>query len=99
MAKPLPAVEADLKVQHLQIKNLLPVVGQYNVQMRDGALDLNARIKYSGQGTVVVIDDLLLEGAKIDYVHAAETKHKEVRRAKQVATKAKEVHQDPSVRV
>lgn len=99
LAKPLPAVEADLKVQHLQMKDLLPVVGQYNLQFRDGVLDLNGRIKYSGQGTVVAIDEVLLEGAKIDYVHAAATKHKEVRRAKKVAKKAKEVHQDPSVRV
>jgi hypothetical protein len=98
-AKPLPAVEADLKVQHLRITNLLPVVGRYNVQCRDGALDLNARVMYSDQATVVAINDLLLEGAKIDYVHAARTKQKEIRRAKKVVAKAKEIHQDPTVRV
>lgn len=99
LAKPLPSVEADLKLQRLQIKNLLPVVGRYNVQFRDGALDLNGRVKYSGQATVVAIKDLLLEGAKIDYVHAAETKHREARQVKKVAEKAKEVNQNPSVRV
>jgi len=88
LAKPLPSVEADLKLQRLQIKNLLPVVGRYNVQFRDGALDLNGRVKYSGQATVVAIKDLLLEGAKIDYVHAAETKHREVRQVKKVVEKA-----------
>jgi Domain of Unknown Function (DUF748) len=99
MAKPMPAVEADLKVQHFQIKNVLPMVGPHNVQIRDGVLDLNARITYSGQTTVVAIKELLLEGAKIDYVHAAETTHKEARRAVKVAKQAKELHQDPSVRI
>ena len=99
MAKPLPEVEADLKLQRVQIKNLLPVLGRYNVQFRDGALDLSGRVTYSGQATVVAIKELLLEGAKIDYVHAAETKHREVRQVKRVAEKAKEVYQDPSVRV
>lgn len=99
LARPLPAIEADLNVQRLRIRNLLPLVERYNVQCRDGALDLHARVKYSGQATVVAINELLLEGAKIDYVHAAATKHKEVRRAKKVAQKAKEVHDDPSVLV
>jgi len=99
LAKPMPAVDADLNVQRLRIKNLLPLVERYNVQCRDGALDLKGRVKYSGQATVVAINELLLEGAKIDYVHAAETKRKEVRRAKKVAQKAKEVHQDPTMRV
>jgi hypothetical protein len=99
MAKPLPEVDADLKLQRVQIKNLLPVLGRYNVQFRDGALDLSGRVKYSGQATVVAIKELLLEGAKIDYVHAAETKRKEVRQVKKVAEKAKEVNQDPSVLV
>ena len=99
MATPLPEIEADLKLQRLQIKNLLPVLGRYNVQFRDGALDLSGRVKYSGHATVVAIKELLLEGAKIDYVHAAETKHREVRQVKKVAEKAKEVNQDSSVRV
>jgi Domain of Unknown Function (DUF748) len=99
LAKPTPVVDADLKIDRLQIKNLLPVAGRYNLQIRDGALDLNGRVKYSTQDTVVAISELLLEGAKIDYVHAAETKQKEVRRAKKVVEKAKQVHQDPTVRV
>ena len=99
LAKPQLKVDADLKVQRLHIKHLLPAVERFNLQFRDGALDLNARVKHSSQSTVVAIDELLLDGAKIDYVHAAATKHKEIRRAEKVGQKAKEVHQDPSVLV
>ncbi|MGG7383183.1 hypothetical protein ACQ7B2_32150, partial [Escherichia coli] len=56
-------------------------------------------VQYSEESTVVVIDELRLQEAKIDYVHSAATKPKEVQRAKKVAEKAKEVHQDPTTRV
>jgi hypothetical protein len=96
---PVPRVDADLKINRLQLKNLLPVARRFNVQCREGALDLNGRVQYSKESTVVAIGDLRLEDAKIDYVHSAATKPKEVRRAKKVAETAKEAHQDPTVRV
>jgi Domain of Unknown Function (DUF748) len=99
LAIPMPRLEADVKVDRLQVKNLLPVAGRFNVQCRAGALDLTARIQYSSESTMVAIDELRLQDAKIDYVHSAATKPKEVRRVKKVAQEAKEAHQDPTVRV
>ncbi len=96
LAIPVPRVEADLKVDRLQLKNLLPIAGRYNVQCTTGALDLHARVKYSTEATIVEINELRLQDAKIDYVHSAATKPKEVRRAKKVAEKANEA---PSTRV
>ena len=96
---PVPRVDADVKIERLRLKNLLPVAGRFNVQCREGSLDVNGRLQYSKESTIVAIGDLRLEDAKIDYVHAAATKSKEVRRAKKVAEKAKEAHQDPTVTV
>ncbi|HEX6948596.1 MAG TPA: DUF748 domain-containing protein [Nitrospira sp.] len=97
LAIPVPRVEADLKIDRFQIKNLLPVAGRFNLQCREGALDLNGRVQYSKESTVVAIDDLRLQDAKIDYVHSAATKSKEVHRAKKVAQKVKKANQDTSV--
>lgn len=99
LAIPVPRLESNLKIDRLQLKNLLPVAGRFNVQCRDGALDLNGRVQYSKESTIVAIDDLRLQDAKIDYVHSAATKPKEVQRAKKVALEAKQAHQDPTVRV
>lgn len=98
-AIPLPRVDADLKVDRLQMKDLLPIVGRYNVQCTAGSLDLHGRVQYSKESTVVAINELLLRDAKIDYVHSAATKPKEVQRAKKVVEKTKEAHQDPTTRV
>ena len=99
LAIPMPRVEADLTVDRLQLKNLLPIAGRYNVQCTTGLLDLHARVKYSREATIVAINELRLQDAKIDYVHSAATKPKEVQRAKKVAEKANEAHKDPTTRI
>jgi len=99
LAIPVPRVDADLKIDRLQLKNLLPVARRFNVQCREGALDLSGRVQYSKESTVVAISDLRLQDAKVDYVHSAATKPKEVRRAKKAAETAKEAHRDPTVTV
>jgi hypothetical protein len=70
---------------------------QYNVQLRQGILDVRGRVKHSGKLTVVNIDQFLLEGVKLDYVHAAQTKEREKKQIKKGAENVKEVHQDPSI--
>lgn len=99
LAIPLPKVEADLSVIRLQVKDLLPVVGRYHVQCTAGSLDLRGRVQYSKEATLVAIDELRLEDAKIDYVHPGSAKPREVQRAKTVVNKAKDVHNDPTTRI
>lgn len=99
LAKPQPVIETDLKIQRLQLKHLLPVVQRYNLQVGDGALDLAGRIEHSNRATIVSIDELLLDRARIDYVHSAATSHTEKRRAKKVADKAKEANRNPSIKI
>jgi hypothetical protein len=99
LAIPLPRVEADLKVDRLRMKDLLPIVGRYNVQCTAGSLDLHGRLQYSKESTIVAINELRLQDARIDYVHSAVTKSKEVQRAKKVAEKAKEAHKNPTTLV
>ena len=97
LAKPDPRLEAQLKITRLALESLLPILQKYNVQFRRGTLDLVGQVKHVGVSTVVELQHFLLEDAKVDYVHAAETKLKEVAQAKKGAQKVKEVHQDPTL--
>ena len=99
LAIPVAKVEGDLTVDHLQLNDLLPISGHYNVQCTEGVLNLNGQVQYSSESTIIAIRDLRLEDAKIDYVHSAPTKSKEVQRVKKVAEKAKEAHKDPTTQV
>ena len=97
LAKPDPRMEGELHIKHFSLTNLMPVTGQFNVQLQQGALDVMGHVQHSGTTTVVDINQFTLEGVKGDYVHMAQTKQKEVARAKKGAEKVKEAHQDPTL--
>ncbi len=97
LATPSPRLDGDLKVQHLTLPTLRPLAGQYNVQLRQGAFHMTGHVNYAAPTTVVEIQDFVLEDAKIDYIHTAQTKDKEAQRAKKGAEHAMGVHKDPSV--
>jgi Domain of Unknown Function (DUF748) len=96
-AKPNPAFDVELRLQRVELKHLLPVIGRYNVQLRSGALDMSGRMQHSSHATVLAIDTFVLDDAKIDYVHAAATKDIERTRVKKGAERAKEAHRNPAV--
>lgn len=97
LAKPSPRLDGDVKVRHLTLPTLRPLIGPYNVQLHQGTFDMTGHVNYSSSTTVVDIHDFVLEDAKADYIHTAQTKDKEAQRAKKGAESAKAVHKDPSV--
>ncbi len=99
LAKPHPGLEAQVKVQDLHLDSLLPVAERFNVQVRQGLLDLSGRVEYSSTKTKLLIDQLILENAKVDYVHASGTADKEPARLKQGARHAQKAHRNPAVLV
>ncbi len=98
LAKPMPAVNLEAKVRDLPLQPLRSLTERYNVQFRDGQCDVTGRIEYTGSAAkVVALDGFLLKNAKIDYVHAAETKGQERKRVEKGAQSAKEAHADAEV--
>lgn len=97
LAKPSPRVDGDLKVQHLTLPTLRPLTRGYNVQVRQGKFDMSGHVNSSAPTTIVSVNNFLLEGAKVDYVHTAQTKHKEVKTVEKGAENVKDVHKDPSI--
>ncbi len=97
LAKPHPRVEGDLKIEHFSLPALRPLTGKYNIQLRHGDLDLTAHVKYAAPTTMVDVNELLVEGAKVDFVHTTQTKQKKKQQVKKAAEKANDVHTEPSV--
>jgi hypothetical protein len=97
LVKPSPRIEGELKVQHLRLPTLLPITGQYNVQLQRGAFEMTSHVKYAAPTMVVHVHAFVLEDAKVDYVHQTETKDKEIKRVKKGAENIKEIRRDPSV--
>jgi membrane protein len=97
LAKPSPRIDGEMKVHHLSLPTLRPLTKPYNVQLRQGALDMTGHFTYDAPKTVVEINDLVVDGANVDYVHSEETKDTVAEKAKKGGEKATHVQKDPSV--
>ena len=64
LAKPDPRIEGELQIKHFSLTNLMPVTGQYNVQLHQGALDVTGHVEHSGNTTVVDINQFTLEASR-----------------------------------
>jgi hypothetical protein len=98
-AQPLPGVDAQVQVEDLRLAGLRDVAEPFNVQLRQGRLDLSGRVTYAKAQAKLLLDRVLLENAKIDYVHRPESAGKETARAKQVGKKAQQAQRDSAVQI
>ncbi|HWG96156.1 MAG TPA: DUF748 domain-containing protein, partial [Nitrospira sp.] len=55
LATPSPRMDGDLKVRHLTLPTLRPLMGQYNIQLRQGVFDMTGHVNYASPTTVVDI--------------------------------------------
>jgi hypothetical protein len=63
------------------LKDLLPLAGRVNLQVRDGILDAKGHVEYSPAIEVVELQELTVDGLRADYVHAGGS----IAKAKQAA--------------
>lgn len=95
LAKPLPSVDASVKLSGLRIADLKPLVGDYNLVMKEGTFSATGRVMHEKQ-TVLSLESFVLEGAKIGYVYQPKTKSKQRRQLERGAEQAAKAHRDPS---
>lgn len=95
LAKPLPSVDASVKLSGLRIADLKPIVGDYNLVMKEGTFSATGRVMHEKQ-TVLALESFVLEGAKIAYVYKQETESKQRRQLERGAEQAAKAHRDPS---
>jgi hypothetical protein len=84
LAEPHLGVEAQIRLRDIPLERLLPVTTRANVHLTGGILAGEGRVEYSPQARLARLDDLAIDGLKVDYVHAAATAAAEKRRAQKV---------------
>jgi hypothetical protein len=99
LAQPYLGLECDMKVEEVPAEKLGPVAGRYNIQIRKGVVTAQGHVEYAPWVKEVRLQELLMDKLHADYVHSAATAKKEKVVAKRVAQKAKEIHQDPELKV
>lgn len=96
LADPQVGINADLVLEHVALEPFLPVTGRYNVQVRGGVLSAKGHLEHTAEGeTKANLKTIIVEQARMDYVHAPETTAKEARVGRAVVQTAKKLQNHP----
>jgi hypothetical protein len=97
LATPHVGLQADIRLQQLDLDYFKPVTDRYNLQVSGGRLSADGTIEYAPRIKVVDLRDALIEGVHVDYVHTPQTAEAETETAKAVAQSAREVSNHPEI--
>ena len=89
LAEPHLGVDADVTLTHLALKELLPLAGRMNLQVREGTFDANGHVEYSPSVEQVELQDLTVDGLRADYVQAGNSAEKAKPAVRSTASRAK----------
>jgi hypothetical protein len=100
LSEPNIGIDARLVLSHVALEPFLPVTGRYNFQVRGGVLSAEGHLEYTAEGqTNANLKSMTVENAKIDFVHAPQTKAKEKQMGKTTVQTAKELKDNPQAKV
>ena len=97
LAEPHMGINVDVSLDDVKLDDIVPVTGRFNVQLRRGRLSAKGHVEYSPYTKAVRLSDLLMDGVRLDYVHAASTRQSEKHVAKEVARAAEKASNHPDL--
>ncbi|NTV15227.1 MAG: DUF748 domain-containing protein [Desulfobulbaceae bacterium] len=91
LAEPHPGAKARFQLKNVPIDILNSVASRSNLSIQDGVLRASGDAEYAPKVKIAHLDDLTIQGMKIDYIHSQSTADAEKRRAAIVGKTAKEL--------
>ena len=95
LSEPHMGIYADIELRDIRLDDVVPVTGRYNIQLRKGLLSAKGHVEYSPAIKEAKLSDLLMEGVRLDYVHAAHTQASEEKMASETAQAAAKLSNHP----
>ena len=97
LAEPIPGVKAAIKLNNVPLDYFKPVLARANLTIAGGVLSASGNIENSSKVQTAQMEDVTIDGIKLDYIHAEKTAAAEKKRAKAVGKAAGELSNKPDV--
>lgn len=97
LAEPLPGIKARMKLEKVPVDYLQPVFARSNVVVSGGVLGASGNVEYAPNVKVAHLEELTIQGMKLDYVHSEKTAGAELQRAVVVGKAASKISNKPGL--
>ncbi len=97
LAEPTAAVDADIRLDQVQLDYFKPMLARMNLWISGGALWADGHVESGPQVENFHLKNLTLRAVQLDYVHSTQTAAEEKARAAQVGRAAQALSRAPAV--
>jgi hypothetical protein len=97
LAQPYPGIKGHLLLEKVPIDHISTLTARSNLSIHGGLLRASGAAEYSPKIKKVHLEDLTIQGMKMDYIHSQRTAGAEKKRAAVVGKAAKEVSNKPGL--
>ncbi|MFI5364822.1 MAG: DUF748 domain-containing protein [Candidatus Binatia bacterium] len=95
LAAPHAGIDADVRLDQVEIGYFKPILARLNLWVTEGVLSADGHVEYAPQTERVHLRKLTVRGVQLDYTHSAETAAAEKARAATVGRAAEELSRAP----
>ena len=95
LAAPHAGIDADVRLDQVEIGYFKPILARLNLWVTEGILSADGHVEYAPQTERVHLRKLSVRGVQLDYTHSAETAAAEKARAATVGHAAEELSRAP----
>ncbi|OGU04916.1 MAG: hypothetical protein A2075_02220 [Geobacteraceae bacterium GWC2_58_44] len=97
LAQPYPGIKGRIKMEKVPVDYFKPVIARSNLSIDGGVLRASGSAEYSPKVKTAHLENLTIQGMKIDYVHTRRTAGAEKKRAVVVAKGARKLSNKPGL--
>jgi hypothetical protein len=97
LAEPYPGIKGRLKLEQVPMDYFSTVFARSNLSIHGGVLRASGDAEYSPKVKIAHLENLSIQGMKIDYIHSSRTAGAEKKRTAIVGETAKELSNKPGI--
>jgi hypothetical protein len=97
LEQPFPGARTRFTIENVPLSAFDPEIRHINFGVRGGRLSSNGLLEYSPQVTRVQVDNAIIDGVGIQYVHTTATQHVETQRVKETGQQIEKQNNRPAV--
>lgn len=97
LGEPTPGIKARIKLEKIPVDYFKPVIARANLSITGGVLGAYGDVEYAPNVKIAHLDELNIQGMKLDYLHSKKTAVAEIKRADSVGKAVKKLGNKPDV--
>lgn len=97
LAQPFPGVKGRFKLEKIPIDYFKPVIARSNLSVEGGIVHASGAVEFAPEVKIAHLENLSVQGMKMDYIHSPQTAEAEKQRAAVVEKAASKVSNKPDL--